>query len=52
MLIRDIKEIVLKHVIGVITGAVPKTFNGISTEITPCAIVSAGKKAAGKIPIG
>ena len=52
MLIRDVKEIVLKHVIGVITGLVPKTFNGISTEITPGAIVSAGKKPAGKISIG
>ena len=38
--------------IGVITGLVPKTFDGISTEITPGAIVSAGKKTAGKIPIG
>ena len=52
MLIRDVKKIVLKHVIGVITGLVPKTFDGISTEITPDAIVSAGKKTAGKIPIG
>ena len=52
MLIRDVKEIVLKHVIGVITGLVPKTFNGISTEITPGAMISAGKKTAGKIPIG
>ena len=51
-MIRDVKKIVLKHVIGVITGLIPKTFNRISTEIAPGTIVSAGKKTAGKILIG
>ena len=52
MMVGDEKKIILKHVVGMVTGFVPETFDVIGAEITLGAIISAGKKILGEVPVG